>query len=72
MSEKDEEGVDWCGPRNFWEEEVLCEFSGWVQIYLSSNQLTTVVVEKRPEDKEYEVFTNPDIPEEQVTLERGY
>ena len=29
--EKDEEGVDCCGPRNIWEEEVLGEFSGWVQ-----------------------------------------
>ena len=24
-------GVDWCGPRSLWEEEVIGDFSGWVK-----------------------------------------
>ena len=38
---------------------------------MSSNQLTIVIVEKIPEEKEPEVFATPDIPEEQVKLEKG-
>ena len=39
---------------------------------LSSNQLTIVIVEKIPEENKPEVFVIPDIPEEQVELEKGY
>ena len=39
---------------------------------LSSNQLTMVIVEKIPEEKEPEVFLIPEIPEEQVELKKGY
>ena len=42
------------------------------KIYLSSYQLTDVVVEKIPEEKEPEVSENVEIPEEQVELEKGY
>ena len=31
-----------------------------------------MVVDKIPEEKEREVFTNPEIPEEQVILDQGY
>ena len=31
-----------------------------------------MIVEKIPEKKEPEVLTNPEIPEEKVTLEQGY
>ena len=39
---------------------------------LSSNQLTIVIVEKMSEEKEPEVSVIPEIPEEQVGLEKGY
>ena len=39
---------------------------------ISSNQLTIVVVDKIPEENKPEVFTNPEISEEQVTLDQGY
>ena len=38
---------------------------------ISSNQLTIVIIDKIPEEKGPEVFTNPAIPEEKVTLEQG-
>ena len=31
MSERDEEGVEWCGSSNLWEEEILLEVSRWVR-----------------------------------------
>ena len=39
---------------------------------LSSNQLTVVISEKIPEEKEPEVSEIAEIPEEQVKLEKGY
>ena len=39
---------------------------------LSSNQLTIMIVEKIPEEKELEVYEIAEIPEEQVELEKGY
>ena len=39
---------------------------------LSLNQLTILIVEKIPEEKEPGIFTNPEIPEEKVALEQGY
>ena len=39
---------------------------------MTSNQLIVVIVEKIPVEKEPEVPINPEIPEEQVTLENGY
>ena len=40
--------------------------------YLTSNQLTIVIVEKIPVVKEPDLPTNTEIPEEQVKLEKGY
>ena len=37
-----------------------------------SNQLTIVIVEKILEEKEPEVFAIPEIPEDQVELDKGY
>ena len=39
---------------------------------LSSNQINVVIVEKIPEEKEPEVSEIPEIPKEQVELEKGY
>ena len=39
---------------------------------LSSNQLAIVILEKILEEKEPEVFAIPQIPEEQVKLDKGY
>ena len=50
----------------------LVWFQDGCEKYLSTNQLTIVIVEKSPAEKEPEVPINPDIPEEQVTLEKGY
>ena len=50
---------------------LLVRFQDGCKNNLSSNQLTILIVEKIPVDKETEVPTNPDIPEEQVTLEKG-
>ena len=72
MFNKDEEVFDWCGAINFREGEVLGEVSGWGKNNRSSNQPTIVIVENIPEGKGPEVFTNSEIPEEQVTLEQGY
>ena len=38
---------------------------------MSSNQLTVVIVEKIPEEKDPEVSEIDEIPEEQVELEKG-
>ena len=38
---------------------------------LSSNKLTIVMVDKIPVKKEPKVPTNTEIPEEQLTLEKG-
>ena len=39
---------------------------------LSYNQPTVVIVENIPEEREHEVFTIPDIPEEKAELDKGY
>ena len=39
---------------------------------MSSNQLTVVIVEKIPEEKEPDVSETAEIPEQQVELEKGY
>ena len=39
---------------------------------MSSNQLTVVILEKIPVEEEPEVSTIPEIPEEQVELQKGY
>ena len=39
---------------------------------MSSNQLTVVIVDKIPQDKEPEVSEIAEIPEEQVDLDKGY
>ena len=49
----------------------LVRFKYGLEIHLSLNQLTIVVVEKIPEEKEPKVFTNPEIPEEQVKMDKG-
>ena len=36
------------------------------------NQLTIMILEKSPVEEEPEMPTIPEIPEEQVTLEKGY
>ena len=50
----------------------LVRFQDGCKNNLSSNQLTMVIVEKIPEEKEPEVFLIPEIPEEQVELKKGY
>ena len=50
----------------------LARFQDGFKNNLSSNQLTIFIVENIPEDKEYEVTTNPGTPEYQVTLNKGY
>ena len=68
MFEKYKKGVDWCGTRKrFW-----ARFQDECKKNLSSNQLTIMIAEKIPEDKEPENFAIPEIPEEQVKLEKGY
>ena len=39
---------------------------------MSPNQLTIVIAEKSLVEKEPKVTTIPDLPEKQVTLEKGY
>ena len=39
---------------------------------LSSNQLTVMIVENIPVEEEPKVYTIPEIPEDQVELEKGY
>ena len=50
----------------------LVRFQDGRENNLSSNQLTIVIVEKITEETEAEVFTNPEIPEEQLRMEKGY
>ena len=50
----------------------LARFQDGCENNMFSNQLTIVIVEKIPEEKEPEVFKNPEIPEEQVKMEKGY
>ena len=38
---------------------------------ISSNQLTILIVDKIPEEKEPKVFTNPEIPEDQIKTDKG-
>ena len=50
----------------------LVRFNNECKNNLSSNQLTVVIVENIPVDEEPEVSTIPEIPEDQVELEKGY
>ena len=50
----------------------LVRFQNGCENNLSSNQLTIVIEEKIPEENKTEVFKNPEIPEEQITLDQGY
>ena len=50
----------------------LVRFHNGCENNLYSNQLTIMIVDKIPEEKEPEVFAIPDIPEEQVELDQGY
>ena len=50
----------------------LVRFQNGCENNLFSNQLTAVIVEKIPEEKEPEVSEIAEIPEEQVELEKGY
>ena len=50
----------------------LMRFQDGCENNMSSNQLTMVIVEKTPEEKEPEVSEIYDIPEEQAELENGY
>ena len=54
------------GRRRFW-----VRFKSGCGNNLSSNKLTIMILEKIPEEKEPELFAIPDIPEEQVKLEKG-
>ena len=55
-----------------WKNRFLVMFQGGCKNNMSSNQLTIVIVEKIPEEKEPKVFTNSDISEDKFTLEHGY
>ena len=50
----------------------LVRFQDGCKNNLSSDQLTIVIVDKIPEEKEPEVSKITEIPEEQVELEKGY
>ena len=50
----------------------LVIFQNGCENNLSSNQLTVVIVEKIPEEKEPSASKIAEIPEEQVELEKGY
>ena len=50
---------------------LLVRFQVWCKNNLSSNKLTIVMVDKIPVKKEPKVPTNTEIPEEQLTLEKG-
>ena len=50
----------------------LVRFHNWCKNNMSSNQLTVVILEKIPVEEEPEVSTIPEIPEEQVELQKGY
>ena len=47
-------------------------FNNGCENNLSSNQLTVMIVENIPVEEEPEVSTIPEIPEDQVRLEKGY
>ena len=51
---------------------LLVRFRNGCKKNISSNQLTAVIVEKIPEEKETEVSEIAEIPEEQVELEKVY
>ena len=55
-----------------WKKRFLVRFQDGCENNMSSNQLTMVIVEKTPEEKEPEVSEIYDIPEEQAELEKGY
>ena len=50
----------------------LARFQDGCENDLTSDQLTIVIVEKIPMEEEPEVSTIPEIPEDQVTSEKGY
>ena len=50
----------------------LVRFQNGCKKNTSSNQLTVVIVEKITVEEEPEVSTIPEIPDEQVELEKGY
>ena len=50
----------------------LVRFQNGCEKNLSLNQLTILIVEKIPVEEEPEVSTIPEIPEDQVELEKGY
>ena len=50
----------------------LSRFQDGCEKNQSLNKTTTVIVDNIPEEKEPEVFAIPEIPEEQVELEKGY
>ena len=50
----------------------LVRFHNVCKKNMSSNQLTVVIVEKIPEEKEPEVSEIDEIPDEQVKLVKGY
>ena len=52
-------------------KRLLARFQDGCENNMSLNQLTIVIVEKIPEEKEPEVFMNPEIPEEQVESKKG-
>ena len=49
----------------------LVSFQNGCEKNMSSNQLTVLIVEKIPEEKEPEVSEIAEIPEEQVELNKG-
>ena len=51
---------------------LLVKFHNGCENNLSLNQFTVVTVEKIPMKEEPEVSTIPEIPEDQVELEKGY
>ena len=52
--------------------KLLAMFQNGCKKNLSLNQLTVVIVENIPVEEEPEVSTIPEIPEDQVELEKGY
>ena len=65
-----EEGVDWCGTRILWEEEVLREVSGWERKGSDLESTHHHDSREEPVEEELVVPTIPDIPAEQVTSEK--
>ena len=55
-----------------WKKRFLVMFQNGCKNYLTSNQLTIVIVEKSPVGEEPKVPTIPDIPEDKVTSDKGY